>query len=184
MTQVKDSGKRVQLGGGMVRDTEEGKTDYSLVFDGPMLDRWAEHMTAGADKYEPRNWMLVLSASREEIEAARDRAIRSFLRHARQWLRGDSDEDHAAAAFFNINMAEAYKAELVNRAELERSVDATKPKFRYFREDTTLWKMPVTGEPGWYIASDGVCRPSEANVSHFNVQVEATEAAWKAAGGT
>ena len=54
---VKDSGKRQEFNGGMVRDTTEGKTDYSLVLDGPMFDRWAIHLTKGAVKYAKRNWM-------------------------------------------------------------------------------------------------------------------------------
>jgi hypothetical protein len=38
----------------------------------------------------------------EELERFR----MSAARHFEQWLRGDTDEDHAAAVFFNINGAE------------------------------------------------------------------------------
>ena len=101
---VKDSGKREQLAGGMVRDTEEGKADYSLIYDGPMLDRWAEHLTKGAKKYEARNWMKAgTSNDVKEMRRTQERFKRSALRHMRQWLRGDRDEDHAAAVFFNLN---------------------------------------------------------------------------------
>jgi hypothetical protein len=55
---TKDSGVRESFDSGMVRDTAEGKADYSLVYDGPMLTRWAELLTRGAKKYAPRNWML------------------------------------------------------------------------------------------------------------------------------
>jgi hypothetical protein len=101
---VKDSGDRKKFDSGMVRDTAEGKTQYHRVFEGPMIDRWAEHLTKGATKYPDlangaANWTL---ASGEE---ERRRFIQSAVRHFVQWLRGDLDEDHAAATFFNINGA-------------------------------------------------------------------------------
>ena len=103
MSAIKDSGKREQYSGGMVRDTAEGKTDYLLTRDGPMYERWAEHLTNGAKKYAKRNWML--ATGNAELERARE----SATRHFEQWLRGDNDEDHAAAVFFNINEAEYIK---------------------------------------------------------------------------
>lgn len=101
--QVKDSGKREEFSGGMLRDTEEGKTDYTLILDGPMFDRWAIHLTKGAVKYGRRNWLK--GAGQEEYSRAR----RSALRHMLQWLAGVRDEDHAAAVMFNINQAEELK---------------------------------------------------------------------------
>lgn len=95
--EVKDSGVREAFAGGMVRDTAEDKVNYLLVFDGPMLDRWAQHMTAGAKKYAVRNWML--AAGPDEYERFRE----SATRHFRKWLAGEIDEDHAAGVFFNIN---------------------------------------------------------------------------------
>lgn len=100
---VKDSGARMEFDSGMVRDTEDGKVKYDLVLDGPMFERWAEHMTKGAAKYNDRNWML----ARGPAELARFR--RSAFRHFLQWFRGDNDEDHAAAVMFNINGAEYVK---------------------------------------------------------------------------
>lgn len=97
---VKDSGKRQEFSSGMVRDVEEGKVDYTLIMDGPMFDRWAAHMTEGAKKYSPRNWMK--AAGDEELTRFR----KSAFRHFRQWMRGDNDEDHAAAVIFNLNGAE------------------------------------------------------------------------------
>jgi hypothetical protein len=104
---IKDSGQRETFAGGMVRDTAEGKTDYLLVADGPMLDRWAEHLTKGAKKYARRNWMKAQGL--EELERAKS----SAFRHLRQWLRGDADEDHAAAVFFNVNEAEYIKSKSI-----------------------------------------------------------------------
>lgn len=104
--EVKDSGEREKFEGGMVRDTEEGKPDLTLVFDGPMLKRWAWHLTKGAKKYAPRNWML------GRDQSALDRARRSAARHFEAWLMGVEDEDHAAGVFFNINQAEYLKGRL------------------------------------------------------------------------
>ena len=103
MSTIKDSGKREEYAGGMVRDTAEGKTNYLLIRDGPMYERWAAHLTAGAKKYTARNWMLAMGD--KELQ----RAEESAARHFEQWLREDDDEDHAAAVFFNINEAEYIK---------------------------------------------------------------------------
>lgn len=100
---IKDSGKREQFASGMQRDTAEGKTDYGLVRDGPMYERWAEHLRKGAVKYGKANWLK----GRGQVEL--DRARESALRHFEQWYRGDVDEDHASAVFFNINQAERLK---------------------------------------------------------------------------
>lgn len=110
---IKDSGKRASFKSGMVRDVEDGKVDYTTVFNGPMLDRWAAHLTKGAVKYpdlpngEP-NWTLA------EGEQEYRRFRRSLTRHFRQYLRGDLDEDHAAAIFFNISGMEYVREKLLN----------------------------------------------------------------------
>lgn len=106
--EVKDSGKRVSFSGGMVRDTNEGKTRYDLLFDGPMLKRWAEHLTKGANKYSPRNWML--AEGEEEAERFRE----SLIRHFFMYLENDPNdtEDHASAMMFNLNALELMKERL------------------------------------------------------------------------
>lgn len=90
----------------MQRDTTEGKTDYLLALDGPMFERYAQHLTKGAKKYKKRNWMQANGEA--ELERFRESALRHFL----QWLAGDTDEDHAAAVWFNINGAEYVKERL------------------------------------------------------------------------
>lgn len=104
---VKDSGKRLEFDGGMVRDTTEGKVNYMLIRPGPMFKRWAAHLSKAAGKYdntrspgEPRNWQLARGLAEFE------RFQESAARHFEQWLNGDRDEDHAAGVFFNINGAE------------------------------------------------------------------------------
>ena len=94
---LKDSGERQQFESGMQRDTSKEKPRFDLVFDGPMFTRFAEHLRKGAIKYSPRNWMK--AEGPEEMERFRESAARHFA----QWMRGDTDEDHAAAVFFNIN---------------------------------------------------------------------------------
>ena len=111
--EIKDSGERQKFEGGMVRDTQTGKTLYSLVFDGPMFKRWAAHLTKGAIKYAARNWMLASG------NAEADRFKESALRHFIQLFDGEEDEDHAAGVFFNINGYEYVKQRMIEEIEAE-----------------------------------------------------------------
>lgn len=97
---IKDSGKREEFAGGMLRDTTEGKIDYTLALDGPMFKRYAIHLTKGAAKYGKRNWLK--AQGDEEYYRAKESALRHFL----QWFWDERDEDHASAVFFNINECE------------------------------------------------------------------------------
>jgi hypothetical protein len=111
--EVKDSGKRKEFAGGMVRDTSEGKTDFWRVPIGPMFKRWAELVTRAAVKYPDiapgvPNWTL--AEGEEELHRFKASAFRHFM----QWLEGQTDEDHAAAVLFNINGAEYLKEKLRN----------------------------------------------------------------------
>jgi hypothetical protein len=103
---IKDSGERQEFDSGMVRDTDQGKTLWALVAAGPMLMRWAVHLTKGAVKYGPNNWLKAAG------DAEHTRFRESAFRHFMQWYYGDSDEDHAAAVIFNINGAEYVKERL------------------------------------------------------------------------
>lgn len=103
---VKDSGNRQQFASGMMRDTEQDKIQYDLVFDGPLFERLAIHLTKGAKKYARRNWMK--AGGQEELERFRSSAIRHFY----QWMRGDMDEDHFAAVVFNLNGYEYLREKL------------------------------------------------------------------------
>lgn len=115
---VKDSGERQEFPSGMVRDVTEGKIDYSLVLDGPMFKRLAIHLTKGAVKYAKRNWMK--ARGQEELDRFRESALRHFL----QWYDGQTDEDHAAAVYFNINGAEYVKEKLPTTVPKYQSVPA------------------------------------------------------------
>lgn len=103
--ETKDSGERQVFATGMQRDSGAKELEPGLI-PIPMLVRWAELMGRGAAKYEARNWERACTP--EEL----DRFQRSAFRHFVQWMRGDTDEDHAAATFFNIAGAEHVKARL------------------------------------------------------------------------
>jgi hypothetical protein len=107
---TKDSGKREEFSTGMQRDVQEGKIRYDLIYF-PMLKRWAELMTRGAEKYEPNNWMK--AKTQEELDRFRASAIRHFM----QWWEGDASEDHASAVWFNICGAEYVKEKLKQNNE-------------------------------------------------------------------
>lgn len=106
---VKDSGKREEFSGGMVRDTSEEKIDYTLALDGPMFKRYSAHLTKGAKKYGKGNWLK--ATGDVELRRFKESALRHFL----QWYWGECDEDHASAAWFNINGAEYVKEKLQNQ---------------------------------------------------------------------
>lgn len=105
--QTKDSGKRENFGGGMVRDTQTGKPRYDLCWK-PLYRRWAELMGRGAEKYGANNWMKACD------EEAYERFKASAERHLMQYLEGDRTEDHAAAVIFNLAGAEFVKGVLPN----------------------------------------------------------------------
>lgn len=102
---INDSGERRQFDSGMVRDTADGKVNFLSVRFGPMLRRWAEHLTKGRTKYPDTapgtpNWTLAAGVA-EYL-----RAKESAARHFEAWLLGERDEDHASGVFFNVNLAE------------------------------------------------------------------------------
>lgn len=132
---IKDSGKRAQFESGMVRDTQEGKLDYWRVFIGPMIRRWADHVTKGAVKYPDvnigvPNWTLAAG----EAELHRFKA--SAIRHLVQWLEGNVDEDHAAAVIFNINGAEYVKEKMASTPVTQAKEEIL---VKRFTETTTPW---------------------------------------------
>lgn len=105
---VKDSGERQQFSSGSVRDVTTGKTDWSRVADGPMLQRWAEHLTRAEPKYPDvapgvANWTLI------ETDEEYWRYKKAAFRHFMQWFNDEADEDHASAVYFNINGVELIK---------------------------------------------------------------------------
>jgi hypothetical protein len=89
---LKDSGERRQFTTGAVRDRAVGKGRFDLIPSQAMF-RYARHMEAGAIKYSPRNWEMGMEHG-VYIDAA--------LRHIEKYKDGWDDEDHLAAALWNI----------------------------------------------------------------------------------
>lgn len=110
--EVKSEGDIKAFESGMLRDTNANKILWHLTADGPMLKRWAQHLTNGAKKYTAKNWMLASG------QAEYDRFKESAFRHFMQWYNGDVDEDHGSAVFFNINGAEYLKEKNGSTANL------------------------------------------------------------------
>lgn len=104
--EIKDSGKRYQNENGGVRDTAEGKINYLLI-PHEATRRVAQHYTNGLKKYGKDNWKLLDDPeSIERFKISADRHLRAYLNHE------TPEEDHAAAAIFNI-MALIYFEEQV-----------------------------------------------------------------------
>lgn len=111
---TKDSGKREEYDSGMVRDTQENKPRFDLLYplgvpyEHQFLVRVAELLARGAEKYEDRNW------EKANGQAELDRFKASAHRHLSQWMVGESDEDHAAGTVFNLLAYETIKWKLDN----------------------------------------------------------------------
>lgn len=90
--EMKDSGERQQFSTGAVRDTTEGKGRFDLVSP-ELLFRLTHWLELGAKKYSDRNWENGMPISR---------CMDSGMRHLTKYLDGWDDEDHLAAAVFNI----------------------------------------------------------------------------------
>jgi hypothetical protein len=89
---LKDSGSREEMPTGSRRDVRTGKGRYDLLPTRAMR-RLARHFEAGASKYGDRNW---------EKGQPLSRYMDSALRHAFNYLEGQRDEDHLAAAIWNL----------------------------------------------------------------------------------
>lgn len=107
-----DSGNRQEFSTGSLRDTDDGKPDYSLISTHG-LTRLAHLMTRGAKKYGKHNWAKGQPVSR---------FLASAFRHLMQYMMGDRTEDHLAAVAFNvfgiIHVEEENKAGKVGFQEL------------------------------------------------------------------
>ena len=89
---IKDSGERSHFDGGAVRDMATGKGRFDLISPFAMM-RLAKWYEMGANKYEDRNW---------EKGIPFHSFLNSALRHLTKYLMGWRDEDHLAAAAWNV----------------------------------------------------------------------------------
>lgn len=109
---IKDSGQHVEHSTGANRDSDTGRGAYELI--SPIfIERLAQHLEAGAQKYEPRNWERGLPIGR---------MFRSALCHTWQALAGYTDEDHLAAAACNL-MFIMHTREMIRRRNLPADLD-------------------------------------------------------------
>jgi hypothetical protein len=109
---VNDSGKRQEFETGSRRDTREGKGRYDLI--SPIaMQRLAKHFENGAVKYGDRNW---------EKGQPISRYLDSAIRHIYKFLEGHRDEDHLAAAMWNIGGA-IHTEEAIERGILPDSLN-------------------------------------------------------------
>lgn len=90
---INDGGERISYGdGNAIREPTTGKGRYDLI--SPFgIDRIAKWYELGAKKYADRNWEKGMPFSRY---------IDSAKRHLNKYVMGMEDEDHLAAACWNI----------------------------------------------------------------------------------
>lgn len=114
---IDDGGTRITYDTGATREPSVGKGRYDLITPHG-LDRLAKWYELGAIKYTDRNWEKGIPASR---------CIDSAFRHMAKWLMGYKDEDHLAAATWNLMAImhfEILKPELIDiEARGEKNVD-------------------------------------------------------------
>jgi hypothetical protein len=104
---VKDSGKREDFETGSRRDTREGKGRFDLLSP-IVMRRDARHMENGAVKDGDRNW---------EKGQPLSRFLDSAMRHLNTYMEGHRDEDHLAAARWNIACM-IHTEEMIQRGRL------------------------------------------------------------------
>lgn len=105
---MKDSGQREEFPTGSRRDTRQGKGRFDLLSPFVMT-RDAVLLERGALKYGERNWEKGQPVSR---------FMDSAMRHLQRYMMGERDEDHLAAARWNIG-AIMHMEEMVRRNLLE-----------------------------------------------------------------
>lgn len=109
---VVDSGQRRDFGTGSVRDVAEGKGRFDLLPFYP-IERIAQHFENGARKYGDRNWQ-----KGQPLSAYCDSGLRHFFKLLDGWV----DEDHAAAAAWNV-MAYMWTKREIEGGRLPRELD-------------------------------------------------------------
>lgn len=179
---VKDSGSREEFQTGSVRDTRDGKGRFDLI--SPIVtERDAKHLENGAKKYGSRNW---------EKGQPLSRFMDSAMRHLNKYMEGHRDEDHLAAARWNI-AAIIHIEEMIRRGKMPNTLNdlpnyvepaKAEPKDRFFILDgnkTTYWRYSASGEAAFH-DRDG--RPVESHFTPEGMLVcgyrEVTEAEAKA----
>ena len=117
---IKDSGDRTEFTTGAVRDMHEGKGDMVSIPWEAIL-RLSKHYEAGAKKYTRFNYRKGINLSSY---------IDSACRHLAKYQCGCDDEDHLAAAAFNI--LGAMLVEEIQPELMDLPMREGKRRYRYF----------------------------------------------------
>ncbi len=125
--EIKTSGKAQEFSTGAHRDTQENKPRYELI---PViaLERLALHYAKGADLYGEDDWKQGMPLKR---------LLGSALRHLIACLDGMEDEDHGAAALWNI-CGFMYTKDAIERGFLPKRLD-----------NLPLLESPATKDKGY-----------------------------------
>lgn len=144
--ELQDSGERQTFPTGAQRDSETGKGRFDLL--SPYTrERDAILMEKGAAKYDARNWEKGMPFSR---------FLDSALRHLNKYQLGLTDEDHLAAARWNIGCImhlEATRPELNDLPKYEsihtirELVDESQLEFAFMRTDNPPIGLDVIEQP-------------------------------------
>lgn len=119
---IKDSGERTQFSSGAVRDMHSGKGDMASIPWEAIL-RLSRHYENGAQKYDRWNFRKGINLSSY---------IDSACRHLAKYQCGCDDEDHLAAAAFNV--LGAMLVEEIQPELIDLPMRAGKNRFQYFTE--------------------------------------------------
>ena len=125
MAEIKDSGERTEFSSGACRDMHAGKGDMASVPWEAIL-RLSRHYENGAMKYERWNFRKGIPVSS---------FIDSACRHLAKYQCGLDDEDHLAAAAFNILGAMLMETNLPGMQDLPARKG--KKTFAYVFEEET-----------------------------------------------
>jgi hypothetical protein len=124
---TKDSGEHEQYDSGMRRDSQNGRPRFDLIrtkrqpYEEQMIYRYAMLLARGAEKYSERNW------EEGDSEVELDRAKASLLRHTEQLIAGETDEDHAAAVWFNTQAIEYFRWRIAQKEGINDLAEPTGP---------------------------------------------------------
>lgn len=124
---LKDSGSRESFTSGAVRDNGTEKGRFDLLVTQAMF-RDTLHLERGANKYSERNYEKGMPISR---------CLDAALRHLTKYMAGWNDEDHLAAARWNIAaimLFEHQQPELMDLPERSKELEEIQ-KFCKFKED-------------------------------------------------
>lgn len=125
MAEILDSGQRRDFGGA-VRDMSEGKGDM-VAMPWEAILRLSQHYEAGAKKYKRWNY-------RQGQGIPLSSYLDSAMRHLAKYMSGCDDEDHLAAAAFNI--LGAMLVEQITPQCIDLPLRIGKKRFEYFKTNT------------------------------------------------